>query len=65
MLEGVRGGPASDVPALAQMLAALSAFAASNADGIDSIDLNPVRVLARGKGVLALDALIVPRKVKW
>ena len=60
MLEGVRGAPPSDVDALAEMLAALSRFAAANADTVDSIDLNPVRVMPRGGGVLALDALIVP-----
>ncbi|BCH23892.1 hypothetical protein MesoLjLc_35560 [Mesorhizobium sp. L-8-10] len=61
MLEGVRGAPPADVDALAEMLSALSRFAAANADRIDSIDLNPVRVLEKGKGVVALDALIVPR----
>jgi len=60
MLEGVRGAPPADVDALADMLAALSSFAAANAGRIESIDLNPVRVLERGKGVVALDALIVP-----
>ncbi|MCO5162072.1 MAG: acetate--CoA ligase family protein [Mesorhizobium sp.] len=64
MLEGVRGAPPSDVDALAEMLAALSRFAAANAAGIDSIDLNPVRVMERGKGVMALDALVVPRGAK-
>lgn len=61
MLEGVRGAPPADVDALAEMLSALSRFAAANAEMIDSIDLNPVRVLEKGRGVVALDALIVPR----
>lgn len=61
MLEGVRGAPPADVDALAEMLAALSRFAAANAGQIDSIDLNPLRVLEKGKGVVALDALVVPR----
>lgn len=64
MLEGVRGAPPADVDALAEMLAALSRFGAANAERIDTIDLNPVRVLERGRGVVALDALIVPRGVK-
>ena len=59
--EGVRGAPPADIDALAETLAALSRFAAANAGGIESIDLNPLRVLERGKGVVALDALIVPR----
>ncbi len=61
MLEGVRGAPSADTEALARMLSSLSIFAAANADSIDSIDLNPVRVLERGRGLLALDALIIPR----
>lgn len=61
MLEGVRGAPPADVEALAEMLSALSLFAAANADAIDSVDLNPVRVFEKGRGLLALDALIVPR----
>lgn len=64
MLEGVRGAPPSDVDALAETLAALSRFAAANAAQIDSVDLNPLRVLEEGKGVVALDALIVPRGAK-
>ena len=60
MLEGVRGAPPSDVDALARMLSDLSVFAAANGDRIESIDLNPVKVLERGKGVVSLDALIVP-----
>lgn len=63
MLEGVRGAPPADVDALAEMLSALSRFAAANADTVESVDLNPVRVLEKGKGVLALDALIVPGSV--
>lgn len=61
MLEGVRGAPPVDVGALAEMLSTLSRFAAANADRLDGIDLNPVRVLERGKGVVALDALVIPR----
>ncbi len=62
MLEGVRGAAPSDIDALAKMLSALSAFAAANADTVESIDLNPVRVMEKGKGVVALDALIVPAR---
>lgn len=62
MFDGVRGAPPADVEALARMLSALSGFAAANADRIHSIDLNPVRVLEVGKGVVALDALIAPKE---
>ena len=60
LFEGVRGAPPSDVDALAETLAALSRFAAANADAVYSIDLNPVRVMPRGAGLVALDALLVP-----
>lgn len=61
ILSGVRGAPESDVDALADLLCALSQFAAAHADDIETIDLNPVRVLEKGQGLVALDALIVPR----
>lgn len=61
MLEGARGAACSDIDALAKSLAALSRFAAANADRIESIDLNPVRVMPEGSGVLALDALVLTR----
>ncbi|MEQ9330322.1 acetate--CoA ligase family protein [Thalassobaculum sp.] len=57
---GVRGAPPADIEALAELLAKVSVFAAAEADRIDSVDLNPVRVLPVGQGVVALDALIVP-----
>ena len=39
----------------------LSQFAADHADAIAEIDLNPVLVHERGKGVSVVDALIVKR----
>ena len=61
LLQGMRGAPPADIDALASMLSALSRFAAANADTIESVDLNPVLVMPEGEGVLALDALLVPR----
>ena len=60
LLRGVRGQPPADEDALAAALAALSVYAARHTDGIESIDINPLLVLPRGRGVQALDALIVP-----
>ncbi len=60
LLRGVRGQPPADEDALAAALAALSVYAARHADRIESIDINPLLVLPRGRGVQALDALIVP-----
>lgn len=59
LLKGFRGKPAADIDALAGTLAQLSRFAAANADQISSIDLNPVVALEAGKGVFALDAVII------
>jgi len=61
LLAGVRGAPPSDVDALADLLVTISGFAAAHSDDIETIDLNPVIALPRGAGVVALDALIVPR----
>ena len=59
MLEGVRGAPPADLDALADLLSRLSIFAHANAERIDSIDLNPVLALPKGRGAVPLDALIV------
>ncbi|MGC2414611.1 MAG: acetate--CoA ligase family protein, partial [Stellaceae bacterium] len=61
LLDGVRGEPPSDRAALAQLMAALSRFAADHADLIAEIDLNPVIVHAEGEGLTIVDALIVKR----
>ena len=60
LLNGARGAAPADVDALAEALARLSVFAHENADRIDSIDINPFLVLAKGRGAFAVDALIVP-----
>ncbi len=59
ILDGVRGTPASDVGALAEMMVGLSHFAADHADAIAEIDLNPVIVHCEGNGVSVADALII------
>jgi acetate---CoA ligase (ADP-forming) len=60
VLDGFRGAPAADVDALATLLARVSVLATAEAERLDSLDLNPVRVLPNGRGVVALDAAIVP-----
>jgi acyl-CoA synthetase (NDP forming) len=64
LLEGARGTAPCDVDALAQALVRVSEFAAAHAGEIESVDINPLRVLPRGNGVVALDALIVPRRTR-
>jgi len=63
MLDGVRGMPPADQEALAELMAALSRFAADHADLIEEIDLNPVIVHPQGQGLTVVDALIVKRKL--
>jgi acyl-CoA synthetase (NDP forming) len=61
ILRGARGAPPADVAALAKALSNLSILAAANADTLESVDVNPFVVHEKGKGAVALDALIVPR----
>jgi len=60
LLEGFRGAPAADTPALAELVARLSEIAVAYRDHIEAIDLNPVSVLPAGRGAIVLDALLVP-----
>jgi acetyltransferase len=55
MLEGVRGAPPTDVAALERALLAVAQLA-EDFPGLEEMDLNPVRALPRGKGVVAVDA---------
>src|SRR5712691_5614884 len=61
LLDGVRGEPPADRAALAQLMVALSRFAADHADQIAEIDLNPVIVHPAGEGLTIVDALIVKK----
>jgi succinyl-CoA synthetase beta subunit len=59
ILKGARGKPPCDLEALAQTLSKLSLFAAAQKGQFSSIDINPLLVRPEGKGVVALDALVV------
>ena len=59
LLDGVRGAPPADKQALAELMVALSRFAADHAEQIAEIDLNPVIVHGAGQGLSVVDALIV------
>lgn len=61
LLTGLRGQPPADEEALAEAIATLSVYAARHGDVLESIDINPLLVLPRDGGALALDALMVPR----
>jgi acyl-CoA synthetase (NDP forming) len=59
LLEGARGRPPADIPALAQALARLSAFAAAAGPRLRSVEVNPIIVLPAGQGALAADAVLM------
>jgi acetate---CoA ligase (ADP-forming) len=59
LLDGARGAKPADKSALAELMVALSRFAADHAEHIAEIDLNPVIVHEAGQGLSVVDALIV------
>ena len=58
LLDGARGQPKADVPALVDTLLALSALAQDLKEHITGIDINPLFVRPAGQGVVAADALV-------
>ncbi len=58
LLGEFRGQPARDVEALADVVVKLGAAMRAGI-GIAEIDINPLMLMARGEGAIALDALIV------
>jgi acetate---CoA ligase (ADP-forming) len=61
VLAGARGKPPADVDALADAIVKLSALAVDLKDKVAELDINPLFVMERGRGVKAADALIKPR----
>lgn len=61
VLEGVRGSPAVDTEALAQVLVRVSELAWDMRERLAELDINPLLVRPTGRGVVAADALIVLR----
>jgi hypothetical protein len=57
LFRGFRGLPALDVEAVANLVATLGALLVGE-PSIAEVDLNPVIVYPRGRGVMALDALL-------
>lgn len=58
LLDGVRGDPALDVQALADIAVAVGQVIAGARGAIASVDLNPVMVGAAGEGAIVVDALV-------
>ncbi len=62
LLKGFRGRPAADIEQLVEIMIRVSRLAYDQSDKIIEMDLNPIMVLAKGKGAKALDALVVLKK---
>jgi acyl-CoA synthetase (NDP forming) len=62
LLQGIRGGPAADVDAVADAVVALSRLADDLGAVLDAIDVNPL--IAGPGGCVAVDALVVPRAAR-
>jgi len=61
ILSGARGRAPSDINALVEVIVQVGNLAIDLQSEIIELDINPLAVLAKGKGVKALDALIVTR----
>ena len=59
LLDGFRGAEPADLDALANVVSSLSHLGADHAGVLSELDLNPVLVRPRGKGAVAVDALVV------
>ncbi|MEU8528940.1 acetate--CoA ligase family protein [Streptomyces sp. NPDC048629] len=61
LLEGVRGAPPADVDALVEVVLRVQRMALELDGELSELDINPLMVLPRGQGAVALDALAVCR----
>ena len=58
MLEGFRDGEPADVDAAVTTVLQIAKFAAAHSDRLEELDVNPLAIRPRGRGAVALDALI-------
>ncbi|MEW2391876.1 acetate--CoA ligase family protein [Streptomyces venezuelae] len=59
LLDGVRGAAPADIDALVEVVLRVQRMALELGDDIAELDINPLMVLPRGQGAVALDALAV------
>ncbi|MFE9022141.1 acetate--CoA ligase family protein [Streptomyces sp. NPDC007808] len=61
LLDGVRGRPPADLDALVEVVLRVQRMALELEGDLAELDINPLMVLPRGQGAVALDALVVCR----
>ncbi|MEU3824881.1 acetate--CoA ligase family protein [Streptomyces sp. NPDC029080] len=61
LLDGVRGRPPADMDALVEVVLRVQRMSLELGGRIAELDINPLMVLPRGQGAVALDALVVCR----
>lgn len=64
LLDGYRGRPAGDRPALVRAIGGIARYCADHVDRLVELDVNPLIVRPAGQGVLAADALIRERHTR-
>lgn len=62
MLRGFRGREPADADAAVAAVLNIARFAAAHADRLEELDVNPLAIRPRGRGAVALDALIRMRE---
>jgi acyl-CoA synthetase (NDP forming) len=60
-VSGLRGKPRGDLDALARAISDLSQLAVQPGYGVQEAEINPMMVMAQGRGVMAVDALVLQR----
>jgi acyl-CoA synthetase (NDP forming) len=58
LFEGFRGKPKGDIRAAVKAILSIADFAMRNRDKLIELDVNPLFVLAEGRGAVAADALV-------
>jgi acyl-CoA synthetase (NDP forming) len=60
LLDGVRGAEPADVDALIDIIVKVGRLSLDLADILAELDINPLVIRPKGRGAIALDALVVP-----
>jgi len=60
-VSGLRGKQRGDLLALARAISALSQLALQPRHGVQEAEINPMMIMAEGRGVIAVDALVLKR----